>query len=155
MRHRLFLSGLTAAALLTGISAYSVSSAPFSDERLVALANERACDTSRDTSEYGAWLFDIYFEGVTLTAGQQERAIAELKCYEQAFLNITETQPEQDEMRTSEEVLALEEAFLDHLSPELSTEQIQQVRQNVELNRSLNHRTLFLRNWQLWQLIFS
>lgn len=154
MKHCLFLSGLTAATLLISMSAYSISSALFSDEILMASADEMMCNTSGAPSEYGAWLFDTYFEDVTLTAEQQEFAVTEVKCYEQAFLNFSEEQAEQDQTWTGEEIFALEEAFLNQLSTALSTEQMQQVRQNIELNRPLNTGTLLIRHWQLWRLMF-
>ena len=128
---QLFLLILTA-VILSSVGADCVASAQFSEEELVESTTNRVND-AHDTQNYPAeWLFDVYFQGITLTPEQREFAIAEFHRYDQAFFSFGQARIDQGQTWSEAEAIAFEAEFLNQLSAKFSPAQIQQVQENIE-----------------------
>ena len=73
-----------------------------------------------------------WFEGVSLKPEQEEVVLAESTCQYDKFGELIEYRRSQGKLWTRADLDALNEQYFDRLSADLSREQIQQVRENLE-----------------------
>lgn len=139
MKQRVLCPILILATASTSIVAHHTALAQSSNEWLfdafeqVPIEEVGATDYESDPAvEELDWLFNIYFEGITLTPEQRSFAITALNRFNQAFFSFAEGQTNLGQTWSDAEANAFEEEFFNRLNAKLSSDQVQRVRQNSQ-----------------------
>ncbi|MCG8366661.1 MAG: hypothetical protein MJA27_25425 [Pseudanabaenales cyanobacterium] len=145
MKDQLFLSVMTAAAFLTGVSADNVTSVQSSEARLIASANEISINEWCNPDDFspadiqqlyaGEWLLFFEYElidGLKLTPEQRQFIHTEIAHHVQALTEMFEQAEAEGHDISDAKFQAVSDEFFSRLEQNLSPAQIQQGRDNFD-----------------------